>query len=150
MKNVLLVNAPLTILFLSDTYGGRMHDKRIADATPYPLTRGEPVVAGPGLPGVHAAPGRDPHADQETAWPGTPPRTATGQPGPAPASAAHRACPQQCEALSHRERPDPPVEGGRPRCSDGTFLCSTQLPGAPHALAADDLIGINSNVENAG
>jgi DDE superfamily endonuclease len=25
------------ILFLSDTYGGRMHDKRIADATPYPL-----------------------------------------------------------------------------------------------------------------
>ena len=37
MKNVLLVNAPLTILFLSDTYGGRTHDKRIAEATPYPL-----------------------------------------------------------------------------------------------------------------
>jgi hypothetical protein len=31
------VNALLTILFLSDTYGGRVHDKRIADATPYPL-----------------------------------------------------------------------------------------------------------------
>ena len=25
------------ILFLRDTYGGRVHDKRIADATPYPL-----------------------------------------------------------------------------------------------------------------
>ncbi len=25
------------ILFLSDTYGGRVHEKRIADATPYPL-----------------------------------------------------------------------------------------------------------------
>ena len=37
MKNVLLVNAPLTILFLSDTHGGRVHDKRIAEATPYPL-----------------------------------------------------------------------------------------------------------------
>ena len=37
MKNVLLVNALLTLLFLSDTYGGRVHDKRIADATPYPL-----------------------------------------------------------------------------------------------------------------
>jgi hypothetical protein len=37
VKNVLLVNALLTILFLSDTYGGRVHDKRIADATPYPL-----------------------------------------------------------------------------------------------------------------
>jgi DDE superfamily endonuclease len=31
------VNAFLLILFLSDTYGGRVHDKRIADATPYPL-----------------------------------------------------------------------------------------------------------------
>jgi hypothetical protein len=37
VKNVLLVNALLTILFLSDTYGGRVHEKRIADATPYPL-----------------------------------------------------------------------------------------------------------------
>jgi DDE superfamily endonuclease len=34
VKNVLLVNALLLILFLSDTYGGRVHDKRIADATP--------------------------------------------------------------------------------------------------------------------
>ena len=34
---MLLVNALLMILFLSDTYGGRVHDKRIADATPYPL-----------------------------------------------------------------------------------------------------------------
>ena len=37
MKNVLLANAFLLILFLSDTYGGCVHDKRIADATPYPL-----------------------------------------------------------------------------------------------------------------
>ena len=34
---MLLVNALLLILFLSDTSGGRVHDKRIADATPYPL-----------------------------------------------------------------------------------------------------------------
>jgi len=34
---VLRVDALLLILFLSDTYGGRTHDKRIADATPYPL-----------------------------------------------------------------------------------------------------------------
>jgi hypothetical protein len=40
VKNVLLVNAPLTILFLSDTAGGRVHDKRIAEATPYPLPAG--------------------------------------------------------------------------------------------------------------
>jgi hypothetical protein len=36
VKNVLRVNALLLILFLSDTYGGRTHDKRIADTTPYP------------------------------------------------------------------------------------------------------------------
>jgi DDE superfamily endonuclease len=34
VKNVLLVNALLLILFLSDTYGGRTHDKPIADASP--------------------------------------------------------------------------------------------------------------------
>jgi hypothetical protein len=35
-----LINAMLTILFLSDTYGGRTHDKRMADATPSPLPAG--------------------------------------------------------------------------------------------------------------
>ena len=40
MKNVLLVNARLTILFLSDTYEGSAHDKRIADTTLYPLPTG--------------------------------------------------------------------------------------------------------------
>ena len=34
------MNALLTILFLSDTYGGRRHDKRIAEATPSPLPAG--------------------------------------------------------------------------------------------------------------
>jgi hypothetical protein len=37
---VLLINAALTILFLSDTSAGSTHDKRIADATPYPLPAG--------------------------------------------------------------------------------------------------------------
>src|SRR6266496_2813218 len=44
VKNVLLVNALLLILFLSDTYGGRVHDKRIADATPYPLPAGSGLL----------------------------------------------------------------------------------------------------------
>jgi DDE superfamily endonuclease len=44
VKNVLLVKAPLPILFLSDTYGGRTHDKRIADATPYPLPAGSQLL----------------------------------------------------------------------------------------------------------
>jgi hypothetical protein len=36
VKNVLLINAVLTILFLSETYAGSARDKRIAEATPYP------------------------------------------------------------------------------------------------------------------
>jgi hypothetical protein len=44
VKNVLLVNALLTILFLSDTYGGRVHDKRIADAIAYPLPAGSGLL----------------------------------------------------------------------------------------------------------
>ena len=44
MKNVLLVNALLTILFLSDTHGGRVHDLRIAEATPYPLPAGSHLL----------------------------------------------------------------------------------------------------------
>jgi hypothetical protein len=44
VKNVLLVNALLLIVFLSDTYGGRTHDKPIADATPYPLPAGSRLL----------------------------------------------------------------------------------------------------------
>src|SRR6266699_3132344 len=44
VKNVLLVHALLTILFLSDTYGGRVHDLRIAEATPYPLPAGSQLL----------------------------------------------------------------------------------------------------------
>jgi hypothetical protein len=40
VKNVLLVNALLLLLFLSDTYGGRTHEKPIADTTPSPLLAG--------------------------------------------------------------------------------------------------------------
>jgi hypothetical protein len=44
VKNVLLINTPLTILFLSKTHGGRVHDKRIAEATPYPLPAGSRLL----------------------------------------------------------------------------------------------------------
>jgi hypothetical protein len=40
VKNVLLINAALMILFLSETYAGSTHDKRIAEATPYSLPAG--------------------------------------------------------------------------------------------------------------
>jgi hypothetical protein len=39
-----VVNALLLILFLSDTYGGRIHEKPIADATPSPLPAGSRLL----------------------------------------------------------------------------------------------------------
>jgi hypothetical protein len=40
VKNVLLINAALMILLLSETYAGRTHEKRMAEATPYPWPAG--------------------------------------------------------------------------------------------------------------
>jgi hypothetical protein len=44
VKNVLLINAVLTMLFLSETYAGSAHDKRIAEATPCPLPAGSRLL----------------------------------------------------------------------------------------------------------
>lgn len=41
---MLLVNAALLILFLSDTFEGSAHDKRVADTTPYPLPPGSTLL----------------------------------------------------------------------------------------------------------
>jgi hypothetical protein len=40
LKNLLLVNSALRLLFLSETQPGSMHAKRLADSTPYPLPVG--------------------------------------------------------------------------------------------------------------
>ena len=44
MKNVVLVDRQLRIAFLSPTHPGTVHDKRIADATPYPLPPGSHLL----------------------------------------------------------------------------------------------------------
>src|SRR5215813_14905202 len=120
-----------------------------ASLRPLPTTPGgEWVVAGSGLPVVHAPRGGDPHADEEAPRCGAHPGARPGQPGAPPAATPDRACQQPCQALSHREGPDPPVEGGDPRSRDGTVLCPAQLSGAPESVAANDLIGINSIVSS--
>lgn len=69
MKNVLLVHAFL-VLFLSDTYEGSVHDKAIADASPYPLPDGGTLIDDLGflgyrLPGVkHTRPFKKPKGGQ--------------------------------------------------------------------------------------
>ena len=72
MKNVLLVNAPLTTLFLSETNGGRVHEKRIAEATPYPFPAGSRLLQDLGflaftLPQVDILmPTKKPHGQELT------------------------------------------------------------------------------------
>jgi DDE superfamily endonuclease len=44
VKNVVLINRQLSIEFLSQTHEGRVHDKRIADSTPYPLPQGSHLL----------------------------------------------------------------------------------------------------------
>jgi hypothetical protein len=103
-------------------------------------------VAGARLPGVPAPPGSALQADEDTTRPGAEAGAARAQPGAARAPVTDRARAQQCHALAHRHRPEPAVAGGRPRAGDGTLRGAAHLPGAPHALATEDFIGINSNV----
>jgi hypothetical protein len=44
VKNVLLINAALAFVFLSETQAGRTHDKRIAGLGPYPLPAGSRLL----------------------------------------------------------------------------------------------------------
>jgi DDE superfamily endonuclease len=53
---VLLINAALTILFLRETYAGSTHDKRIAEADPYPLPAGSRLLQDPGFLAFTLAP----------------------------------------------------------------------------------------------
>jgi hypothetical protein len=44
LKNLLLINRAVRILFLSETHPGHVHDKHIADTTPYPLPAGSHLL----------------------------------------------------------------------------------------------------------
>ena len=123
MKNVLLINAALTILFLSETYGGRTHDKRIADATPYPLPAGSRLLQDLGCLAFTL--------DQvEIIMPVKKPRggahagAESGESADRTSPRAHRARQQPRQALSHRPRHKPTAEGGRARFGDGSLLCA--------------------------
>jgi DDE superfamily endonuclease len=44
LKNLLLIERALRMLFLSETHPGRVHDKRLADTTTYPLPAGSQLL----------------------------------------------------------------------------------------------------------
>jgi len=52
VKNVFLADHAATVQFVSDTYEGSVHDKSIADATPYPLPPGSELLQDLGFQGV--------------------------------------------------------------------------------------------------
>ena len=51
VKNVLLVDKQQKIQYLSPTHPGKVHDKRVIDATPYPLPRGSILLQDLGFLG---------------------------------------------------------------------------------------------------
>ncbi|GAC1637638.1 MAG: hypothetical protein NVS4B11_39920 [Ktedonobacteraceae bacterium] len=51
MKNLVLVKSQLSIVFLSPTQPGTVHDKRLADAAPYPLPSGSVLLQDLGFLG---------------------------------------------------------------------------------------------------
>ena len=118
------VNAPLTILFLSATYGGRVHDKPIAEATPDPLPAGSRLLQDLGflaftLPRVEVLMPTKKHRGQEL--------TLEQQPGQ---QALHQrrlriehvnSSVKRCRIVKDRH---PFVEKGHPRSGDGALLCS--------------------------
>src|SRR5215831_17582920 len=97
------------LILLRDQTGGFNTNCTV---TPLPAPGREWVIAGSGLPVIHAPPGGDPHADEEATRCGAAPGATTDQPGAPPAAAADRACEQQRQTVSHGERPDAPVEAG--------------------------------------
>ena len=123
VKNVLLINAVLPILFLSDTYAGSTHDKRIADTTPYPLPAGSRLLQELGFLAFTLDHVEDHHADAEAPGPGPHAGTESRESAHRPPTCAHRARQQPRQALPHRPRHLPPAEGGCPRSGDGNLLC---------------------------
>ena len=57
LKTLLLINATLRIVFLSETAPGSVHDQRMADTTPYPLPAGSQRLQDLGLQGFTLAGG---------------------------------------------------------------------------------------------
>ena len=55
MKNLLLIDQTLVIRYLSDTFAGRVHDKRMADAEPYCLPTGSWLLQDLGFLGFSLA-----------------------------------------------------------------------------------------------
>jgi hypothetical protein len=55
LKNLLLINTAMRIVFLSETAPGSVHDKRLADTTPYPLPAGSQLLQDLGFQGFTLA-----------------------------------------------------------------------------------------------
>ena len=102
LKNILLINATLRILFLSETHPGSMHDKRIADSTPYPLPAGSQLLQDSGfqaltLDGVEIIqPTKKPRGKGLT-------RAGKAHNQRISAARAHRTCQQQRQTLPYAQ-----------------------------------------------
>src|SRR5215831_4540802 len=106
----------------------------------------ESMVVVSGLPGRHAPPGREPHADHDTPRPGAAMGAPRGRGGAHPPPVVDRAGPQPCPTLPPRHRPEPPGAGGCPPSRAGHLLYPASFLDVPVPVAAHGGIGIHSRV----
>ena len=98
---------------------------------------------GSGLPGVHARPGRDYHANPQAPRPSPHAPPKSHQSAHCTSPRPHRARQQQRQALPYCPRHLPPPKGGRPRSDHGSLLCIAQFSSTVDTLATNGLIEMN-------
>jgi Helix-turn-helix of DDE superfamily endonuclease/DDE superfamily endonuclease len=104
-KNVVVVEAPSKrVGFLSETYAGRTHDKRIADQEGISYPPGTVLYKDTGFQGYEPAGTRTRQAKEKATPRGVDGRGKAHQPEAGTNPGPGGACPRRREALAHRQR----------------------------------------------
>lgn len=134
LKNLLLINTALRILFLSDTHPGRVHDKRIVDTTPYPLPAGSQLLQDLGFQAFTLAsvtimqPTEKPCGQELTRANKARNRKLARRRVRIEHADSSVKRYRMLQTLPHAQRDHPGMESGSSRYADGNRLCLAQLP----------------------
>jgi hypothetical protein len=113
VKNVLLGDDQCQVPFLSDTYEGSCHDKRIADQTAYELPEGSELLQDLGFVGFTLNGVTITMPLGTAAWWRTQRRAESREPSDCPSPSACRTHHLLNQAFANRQRHAPAVEGHR-------------------------------------
>jgi hypothetical protein len=128
-KNVVLVNARRKrIDYLSPTYPGKAHEKKIADAQGIAYPPGAVLYKDSGFQGYEPAVKETRQAKKKAAAGGTHGRGEAGQPEAGPGSGESGTRPRRGETVAHRQRRVAEHQSSRVGCRHGSVVWPTQPP----------------------